>query len=43
VPSASLSVSTGDKIYYRIDANGNTTSASSVISTNIYSYTGKWN
>jgi hypothetical protein len=43
VPSRSLSVATGDKIYYRIDANGNTTAASSVLSTNIYSYTGPWN
>jgi hypothetical protein len=43
VPSVSLSVTAGDKVYYRIDANGNTTSASSVISTNIYSYSGKWN
>ena len=42
VPSRSLSVSTGDKIYYRIDANGNTTAASSVLATNIYTYSGKW-
>jgi hypothetical protein len=42
VPSRSLSVSTGDKIYYRIDANGNTTAASSVLATNIYSYSGVW-
>lgn len=43
VPSVSLSVATGDKLFYRVDANGNTTAASSVIATNIYSYTGKWN
>jgi hypothetical protein len=42
VPSRSLSVSTGDKIYYRVDANGNTTAACSVISTNIYAYSGSW-
>ena len=42
VPSKSLSVATGDKIYYRIDANGNTTAASSVLATNIYTYSGKW-
>jgi hypothetical protein len=42
VPSRSLSVATGDKIYLRVDANGNTTAASSVISTNIYSYSGSW-
>ena len=42
VPSRSLSVSTGDKIYYRIDANGNTNAASSVLATNIYTYSGKW-
>jgi len=42
VPSRSLSVATGDKIYYRIDANGNTTAASSVLATNIYSYSGVW-
>ena len=43
VPSRSLSVATGDKIYYRVDANGNTVAASSVISTNIYAYSGSWN
>jgi hypothetical protein len=42
VPSRSLSVSTGDKIYYRVDANGNTTAASSVLATNIYTYSGMW-
>ena len=42
VPSVNLSVATGDKIYYRVDANGNTTAASSVLATNIYSYSGKW-
>ena len=42
VPSRTISVSTGDKIYYRIDANGNTTAASSVLATNIYTYSGKW-
>ena len=42
VPSRSLSVATGDKIYYRIDANGNTTAASSVLATNIYTYSGVW-
>jgi hypothetical protein len=42
VPSTSLSVSTGDKIYYRIDGNGAPTSGSSVLATNIYSYTGRW-
>jgi len=42
VPSTNISVATGDKIYYRIDANGNTTSASSVLATTIYSYSGKW-
>lgn len=42
VPSTNLSVAAGDKIYYRIDANGNTTSASSVLATNIYSYSGRW-
>jgi hypothetical protein len=42
VPSRSLSVATGDKIYYRVDANGNTTAASSVLATNIYSYSGVW-
>ncbi len=43
VPTTSLSVSTGDKVVYRIDANGNTTAASSVLATNIYSYSGIWN
>jgi hypothetical protein len=43
VPSTSLSVATGDKVVYRIDANGNTTAASSVLATNIYSYSGIWN
>jgi hypothetical protein len=43
VPSTSLSVVTGDKVVYRIDANGNTTAASSVLATNIYSYSGIWN
>lgn len=43
VPSTSLSVVTGDKVFYRIDANGNTTAASSVLATNIYSYSGIWN
>ncbi len=43
VPSINMSVSTGDKVYYRVDANGNTTAASSVIATNIYSYNGIWN
>jgi hypothetical protein len=42
VPSVNLSVSTGDKIYYRIDGNGAPTSASSVLATNIYSYSGRW-
>jgi hypothetical protein len=42
VPSRSLSVATGDKIYFRIDANGNTTAVSSVLATNIYSYSGVW-
>ena len=42
VPSKNLSVATGDKIYIRVDANGNTTSASSVLATNIYSYKGSW-
>jgi hypothetical protein len=42
VPSRSVSVATGDKIYYRVDANGNTTAASSVLATNIYSYSGVW-
>jgi hypothetical protein len=43
VPSTSLSVSTGDKVVYRIDGNGNPTSSSSVLATNIYSYSGIWN
>jgi hypothetical protein len=35
---------TGTQISVKVcDANGNTTAASSVISTNIYSYTGPWN
>ena len=42
VPSTNLSVSTGDKIYLRVDANGNSASASSVLATNIYSYSGPW-
>ena len=42
VPSTNLSVSTGDKVVYRIDGNGAPTSASSVLATNIYSYTGRW-
>jgi hypothetical protein len=36
VPSKTISVATGDKVVYRIDANGNVTSASSVLATNIY-------
>jgi hypothetical protein len=36
VPSRTISVATGDKVVYRIDANGNVTSASSVLATNIY-------
>jgi hypothetical protein len=35
VPSSTISVNAGDKIYYRIDANGNPTSASSVLATTI--------
>ena len=42
VPSTNLSVSTGDKIYLRVDANGNSVAASSVLATNIYSYSGPW-
>jgi hypothetical protein len=43
VPSRSLSVVAGDKLVYRIDGNGNPTSSSSVLATNIYSYSGIWN
>ena len=43
VPSVNISVVTGDKVVYRVDANGNTTAASSVLATNIYSYSGIWN
>jgi hypothetical protein len=42
VPSTSLSVATGDKVVYRIDGNGAPTLASSVLATNIYSYSGRW-
>jgi hypothetical protein len=42
VPSTSLSVNTGDKVVYRIDGNGAPTSSSSVLATNIYSYSGRW-
>ncbi len=42
VPSTNFSVNTGDKVVYRIDGNGNPTSASSVLATNIYSYSGRW-
>ena len=36
VPSSNILVNAGDQIIYRIDANGNPTSASSVISTRIF-------
>jgi hypothetical protein len=36
IPTIKTPVNPGDKIYYRVDANGNTTSASSVIATTIY-------
>ena len=42
IPSTSLSVATGDKVVYRIDGNGAPTLASSVLATNIYSYSGRW-
>jgi hypothetical protein len=36
IPSSTIPVNVGDQIIYRIDANGNTTTASSVLSTTIF-------
>lgn len=42
VPAAKLSVCAGDKLYFRADNNGNTTSSSCLLSVNLTSYTGLW-
>lgn len=40
VPAAKLSMGTGDKLYFRADNNGNSTSSSCLLSVNLTSYTG---
>jgi hypothetical protein len=40
VPTAKLSMGTGDKLYFRADNNGNSTSSSCLLSVNLTSYTG---
>jgi hypothetical protein len=40
VPAAKLSVAPGDKLYFRADNNGNTTSSSCLLAVNLTSYTG---